>query len=96
MWLEKCTFQMTNFCFDTLTKISASIKHYNRFLNQDYDWYQSYLSTARPVARPGFRLTTDMVYDSVKKIKSGKEAGSPGVGSEMLIADGEMCTKVAC
>lgn len=96
MWLGKSTFQLTTFCFDTLTKISASIKHYNRSLNQDYVWYQSYLTTARPVTRPGFRLTTDIVYDSVQKFKSGKEAGSPGVGSEMLIADGEMCTKVVC
>ena len=81
-----------NLCFDTLTKSNASIKDYN----QDYVWYQSCLSTSRPVVHLSFRVTANMVYNSVKKIKSGKEAGSAGFVSEMLIAGGEVCTEVVC
>ena len=72
-----------NLCFDILTKNNASINYYNRLLNQDYGWYQSCLFTARRVVGPAFRVTTDMVYDSVKV-----------VFSEMLTAGGEVCREV--
>ena len=52
------------------------------------------MSTADSVVGPAPQVSVDMVYDCVKKMKSGKAAGPSGVVSEMLIAGGVECVKV--
>lgn len=84
-----------NICFDTMTKNNAQKEHQSCLLIQEFVWYQSSLSNAHLVVGPAPLVTADMVYDSVKKMKPGKAAGSTGVVSEMFTAGGGICMKVA-
>ena len=60
---------------------------------QDHVWYQISLSSVHLVVGPAPLVTADMVYDTVKKIKPGKAAGSTEV-IEMLFGGGGICMKV--
>ena len=78
-----------NIAYDDDAKLKAWKEHYERLLNEEFDWDESSLSDTDPVEGPPFQITEDMVASAVLHMKSGKAAGPSGIVVEMLKAAGD-------
>ena len=70
-------------------KMKAWVEHYARLLNVEFDWPSESLPDLPPIAGPPPPVTTKLVRDALKKMKSGKAAGPSGIIAEMLKASGD-------
>ena len=67
-----------------------SRKHYQRFLNIEFDWDPDHLSYQPPVEGPPIQITIDMVKKAISQMKAGKAPGPLGIVVEMIRATGDM------
>ena len=70
-------------------KQNAWAEHYERLLNNEFDWDPDHLSNEPPLEGPPIPITIDMVKKAISKMKSGKAAGPPGIVVEMIKAAGD-------
>ena len=64
-------------------------EHYERLLNEEFDWDKDNLVFNEPVLGPPPEIDEDSVRQSLNKMKKGKASGVSGVVSEMLCASGD-------
>jgi hypothetical protein len=64
-------------------------KHYEKLLNEEFDWNQESLEVADAVSGPAEEITQAEVRAAIANMKTGKAVGQSGIGAEMLKAAGE-------
>jgi len=64
-------------------------KHFEKLLNEEFDWDKSGLPVEHEVSGPAEEITVNEVRAAIAKMKCGKAAGPSGVGAEMLKAAGD-------
>ena len=65
-------------------------EHYERLLNEEFDWNEESLASNDPTIEPRPKIEVDTVRRVLGRMKCGKAAGSSGVVAEMLQASGEV------
>ena len=75
--------------FSDPEKLMAWKEHYQRLLNEEFDWDESHLIMDSPVEGPAPWISKPVVIKALARMKDGKAAGSSGVVAEMLKASGE-------
>ena len=72
---EKCTKDDDdNLAFDDKSKLAAWKCHYEKLLNVEFPWDSNTLSEEQLFQEPPIRITTEMVSESLSKMKKGKAA----------------------
>ena len=71
-------------------KHNAWQEHYQRLLNEEFDWEKESLMLDDPTIGPCPEITTKEVKDALLKMKRGKATGTSGVAAEMLLASGDL------
>ena len=64
-------------------------KHYEKLLNEEFDWNQESLESVDAVSGPAEEITEAEVRAAIANMKTGKAVGQSGIGAEMLKAAGE-------
>ena len=64
-------------------------EHYERLLNEEFDWDKENLTFDDPILGPPPEIDAQSVRDALAKMKKGKASGTSGVVAEMLLASGE-------
>ena len=64
--------------------------HYERLLNEEFDWNKKSLPINDPIVGPRLKLEVDTVKRVLGRMKCGKASGISGVVAEMLQASGEV------
>lgn len=89
---EKCVRDDNgSLAFTDNAKKKAWKAHYQRLLNEEFEWNKDSLTQVDPVHGPAIRIEKEMVVEAVNKMKTGKAAGPTGVVIEMLKAGGDAC-----
>ena len=70
-------------------KLKAWQEHYERLLNEEFDWDKENLIFTEPTIGPPPEIATEDVKAALFKMKNGKASGTSGVLAEMLLASGE-------
>ena len=71
-------------------KLLAWQEHYERLLNEEFDWNKESLALNNPTIGPRSRIEVDTVKRVLSRMKCGKAVGSSGVVAKMLLASGEV------
>ena len=66
------------------TKQKPWLEHYQRDLNDEFDWDPDHLSDEPPVEGPPIPITTDMVKKAISQMKVGKALGPSGIVVKMI------------
>jgi hypothetical protein len=64
-------------------------RHFEKLLNEEFDWDREGLETGHAVSGPAAEITASEVRAAIGKLKAGKAVGPSGIGAEMLSAAGE-------
>ena len=70
-------------------KLKAWQSHYDKLLNEEFQWDPDSLSVEPPVEGPAIEITVDMVSSAISKMKNGKSPGPSGLIIEMIKAGGD-------
>ena len=70
-------------------KHQAWQEHYERLLNEEFDWDKDNLIVNDPMIGPPPEIDEESVRQALNKMKKGKASGVSGVVSEMLSASGD-------
>ena len=70
-------------------KLRAWKEHYQRLLNEEFEWDANHLIWSDPVIAQAPQIHQKEIAAALAKMKVGKAAGSSGVVTEMLKASGE-------
>ena len=88
---EKCVRNDRNeLAITDKEKLIAWREHYEKLLNEEFDWDKDNLIFNDPIIGPEPQFNSEMVRKALSKMKSGKAAGTSGVVAEMLHASGEL------
>ena len=68
---------------------TAWAEHYERLLNDEFDWDPDHLSRKPPLEGLPIPITIDMVKKAISKMKSGKAAGPSGIVVKIIKAAGD-------
>ena len=71
-------------------KLLAWQKHYERLLDEEFDWNKESLTLNDPTIGPRPKIEVDAVRRVLDRMKYGKAAGSSGVVAGLLQASGEL------
>ena len=66
------------------TKQKAWLEHYQRDLNDEFDWDPDHLFDEPPVEGPPIPITIDMVKKAISQMKVGKALGPSGIVVKMI------------
>src|SRR5271168_887142 len=61
-------------------------RHFEKLLNEEFDWDREGLETGHAVSGPAAEITAREVRAAIGKLKMGKAVGPSGIGAEMLSA----------
>ena len=70
-------------------KLEAWQEHYERLLNEEFDWNKDGLIVDEPTVGPRPEIDAESVKSALAKMKKGKASGTSGVVAEMLLASGD-------
>ena len=71
-------------------KLLAWQQHYERLLNEEFNWDEDSLVLNEPNIGPRPDIDSESVRRALRKMKNGKASGTSGVVAEMLLASGEI------
>ena len=71
-------------------KLLAWQQHYERLLNEEFNWDEDSLVFNEPNIGPRPEIDSESVRRALRKMKNGKASGTSGVVAEMLLASGEI------
>ena len=78
------------------SKQKALLEHYQRLLNDEFDWDTDYLSDEPPVESLPSPITSDMVLRKLSLDENEKALGPSGIVVEMIQAAGDLGTSMIC
>ena len=67
-------------------------EHYQRLLNEEFEWNKKNVSVKNPIVEPHLQTDEESVRKALRKMKKGKAFRTSGVVSEMLLASGKVGT----
>ena len=78
----------------TVGKLEAWREHYNRLMNEEFNWDRDGLEDVKVKLGPPVWIEREWVVRALSKMKKGKAAGPSGIVAEMLLAGGDFVVDV--
>ena len=80
--------------FNNAELLQSWRSHYDRLLNEEFEWDANSLSVVNPVEGPPIFFTEEMIGKAIEKLKSGKAPGPSGITAEMIKSGGADLTRL--